>query len=72
MSDSAKSQEEVALRLFAERRGRVTLADLFAAGIGYTGRNAISRLRKRGYSISYERGAAGNVYVLTDMELVSL
>lgn len=46
--------------------GPVTLADLFEAGVAYTGRNRIADLRREGYDIRFARGPrpSQNTYTL--------
>ena len=59
------SQRETILSLL-RAGGPVTLADLFSAGVAYTGRNRIAELRREGYDIRFVRGArpSQNTYTL--------
>lgn len=59
------TQRETVLALLKTYR-KVTLRMLFDAGVGYTGRNRISELKREGYIIHHENGESpsDNAYIL--------
>ena len=59
------TQRETVLALLKTHK-RVTLRMLFEAGVGYTGRNRISELKRQGYIIQHQNGESpsDNAYIL--------